>query len=63
MLMTDQLPILFSPIEASKVLGVSRTTLYEQMKKGHLRSVKIGRSRKFTRDHMIEFINDLERAG
>lgn len=58
--MKPELPILFSPKQASAVLGISRTTLYEQMRLGHLGSLKLGRSRKFTQEHMQDFIKHLE---
>jgi excisionase family DNA binding protein len=39
-------PLLLSPVEAALTLGISRSTLYELMAKGRLRSVRIGRARR-----------------
>jgi excisionase family DNA binding protein len=43
---TRSTPLLLSPIEAALTLGISRSTLYELMAKGLLRSVRIGRARR-----------------
>jgi excisionase family DNA binding protein len=57
--MDDDTPMLFSPKQASRMLGVSRSTLYVLMQKGQLSSILVGRSRKFTTRHIEDFIADL----
>lgn len=47
---------LLSIKEASRLLGVGRTTLYGEMAAGRLRSVTVGRRRFVPRDAIDEFI-------
>ncbi len=60
-IMTD-IPILFSPVQAAKVLGISRSQVYVLMTRGELGSLKIGRSRKIAQQHVTQFINDMMAA-
>ncbi len=39
-------PLLLSPEEASRVLGISRSKLYQLMAKGEIPSITVGRSRR-----------------
>ena len=57
-----ELPILFSPIQAAKILGISRSQVYVLMTRGELGSLKIGRSRKIAQQQMTQFINDMMAA-
>ena len=57
-----ELPILFSPVQAAKILGISRSQVYVLMTRGELSSLKIGRSRKIAQQQMTQFINDLMAA-
>jgi excisionase family DNA binding protein len=54
-----ELPILFSPVQAAKILGISRSQVYVLMTRGELGSLKIGRSRKIAQQQMTQFINDM----
>ena len=54
-----ELPILFTPIEVAKMMGVSRSQVYILMNQGKLASVNIGRSRRVTRNQMQDFIDAL----
>lgn len=47
-------PIAVSPTEAARLIGIGRTTLYEALSSGALRSAKIGKRRLIT----IEAIKD-----
>ena len=40
------IPMLFTPVQAARVLNVSRSQIYVLMKGGQLGSVHIGRSRR-----------------
>ena len=52
--------LLLSPIEAADQLGIGRSKIYELMRLGDLRSVKIGGSRRITRAALAEFVAGLE---
>ncbi|EPQ72838.1 excisionase family DNA-binding protein [Mycobacterium marinum] len=39
--------------------GLSRSTIYEEMSNGHLRSVKVGRRRLIPKAALIDYINNL----
>jgi excisionase family DNA binding protein len=49
--------------EAAEALGLSRSTIYEQMRSGRLRSVKIGRSRRIPAQAITEFVELLRREA
>jgi excisionase family DNA binding protein len=51
--------MLYTPVQAARVLGVSRSQVYVLMKGGQLGSVHIGRSRRIAKEHVIQFINNL----
>lgn len=44
--------------EAATVLGVSRTSVYQELQAGRLRSVKVGRRRLIPSSAIAEFIGD-----
>ena len=54
--------VLLRPEEAAKALGVSRTTVFELMRSGALRSVKIGAARRVSATALVEFVAALEHA-
>jgi excisionase family DNA binding protein len=56
--MTD-MPILFTPVQTAKIMGISRSQVYVLMNRGELGSVSIGRSRRITRQQMDQFIQNL----
>ena len=51
--------LLYRPEEAAEALSVSRATVYELMAAGTLASVKIGRSRRVTREALEQFVASL----
>jgi excisionase family DNA binding protein len=53
-------PIAYSVAEAAEALGVSRDTIYDELRTGRLASIKLGRRRIITRQHIDDF---LARAG
>ena len=57
--MVAEIPMLYTPVQAARVLGVSRSQVYVLMKDGQLGSVHIGRSRRIAKEHVIQFINRL----
>lgn len=54
--------MLFTPVQAAKIMGVSRSQIYVLMNAGKLGSVNIGRCRRITTDQMNEFIDSLKVA-
>jgi len=52
--------LLHTPEAAALRLSMSRSTVYEEMKSGRLRSVKIGRSRRVTEQALQDFVALLE---
>jgi excisionase family DNA binding protein len=46
----------YSVGEAAQLTGLSRDLLYDQMRRGNVRYVKIGRRRLITRQHLEQFL-------
>jgi excisionase family DNA binding protein len=46
----------FSVAEAAEALGVSRDTIYDELRAGRLASIKLGRRRIITRQHIDDFL-------
>jgi excisionase family DNA binding protein len=53
-------PILFSPEEVARLLGMGRWKVYELMRLRELRSVKVGRCRRVSARAVAEFVRELE---
>lgn len=51
--------MLFTPVQAAKIMNVSRSHVYTMMNKGELGSVNIGRCRRITVSQMNDFIESL----
>jgi excisionase family DNA binding protein len=49
--------------EVVESLGLSRSTIYEQMRSGRLGSVKVGRSRRIPAEAITEFVELLRREA
>jgi len=54
-----ELPMLYTPVQAAKIMNVSRSHIYSMMNKGELGSVNLGRCRRITLQQMHEFIDSL----
>ena len=48
----------YSVDEAAQLTGLSRDLLYDQMRRGKLTYVKVGRRRLITRHHLQQFLGD-----
>jgi excisionase family DNA binding protein len=48
----------YSVDEAARLTGLSRDLLYDQMRRGNLTYVKVGRPRLITRHHLRQFLGD-----
>ena len=55
----SEMPMLFTPVQAAKIMNVSRSHVYTMMNKGELGSVNIGRCRRITVSQMNDFIESL----
>lgn len=55
----SEIPMLFSAVQVAKIMGVSKSQVYNLMNSGRLASVSIGRSRRVTNNQMNEFITSL----
>jgi excisionase family DNA binding protein len=53
------MPMLFNAVQVAKIMGVSKSQVYNLMNSGRLGSVSIGRSRRVTNNQMNEFITSL----
>jgi excisionase family DNA binding protein len=47
----------YSVDEAAYLTGLSRDLLYDEMRRGHLNYIKIGRRRLITRQHLEQFLD------
>ena len=47
----------YSVDEAARLIGLSRDLLYDQMRRGNLANVKVGRRRLITRQHLQQFLD------
>ena len=56
-------PLLLTVKQAAEMLGISRTTLYELMKAGEIRSVKRGASRRIPRQVVYDYVDRLIADG
>lgn len=59
----DDNPITLNPEDAAKLVGVSRSTLFNLLREGKLRSFKIGRRRLVSRHELERFVKEQERAA
>jgi len=48
----------YSVDEAARLTGLSRDLLYDEMRRGHLTYVKVGRRCLITRHHLQQFLDD-----
>ncbi|MDX3336896.1 helix-turn-helix domain-containing protein [Streptomyces fimicarius] len=48
---------------AAEILGVKRSTAYEEIRLGRLRTVQIGRSRRIPTEYVEEYIDLLKRES
>lgn len=61
--MTQTTPLLHNVEAAQQRLGLGRSTIFELMATGRLRSVKVGRRRLISESAITDFVASLEEAG
>jgi len=59
----DEAKLLYSVPEAERILSIGRTTIYQEMAAGRIRSVKINRSRRIPADALTEYVALLSGAA
>ena len=52
-----ELPDLYTPTEVASYLHISRATVYNLLKGKEIESIVIGRNRRFTAQHVKDYIN------
>ena len=55
--------VLYSSEETMVILGISRPTLYREIRKGELKLRKIGRRSVFHADDIVAYVNALPYSG
>jgi excisionase family DNA binding protein len=54
-----QMPVLLRPEEVARMLSIGRTAVFELIRTGELRSVKIGKSRRIPAEAVVEYVAGL----
>jgi excisionase family DNA binding protein len=49
--------VLYSPQEVADSFGVARGTIYSLVSRGEIGSIKVGRSRRFTDQHIWDYVH------
>ena len=52
------MPSLFTPNQVADYLHVSRGTIYSMISRKEIQSLKIGRNRRFTSEHVEDYIRN-----
>ena len=53
-------PVMFDMKTVSRILSVSRSTVYQLLKLGELKAVRVGRVRRVSQNQLVEYIMKLE---
>lgn len=53
----DDLPVVLSVVQLSKVLGIGRNTAYDLIRCGRIKSVRVGRQIRISRSSLLEFLD------
>lgn len=54
----DQLPLILSVDELTKILGIGKNTAYDLIRCGKIRSVRIGHKIKIPKDSLLDFLKE-----
>ena len=57
----DELPVTLRVEELMPILGIGRNTAYELMRRGRLRSIRVGRQVRIPKNALIEFLENTEK--
>ena len=53
-----EIPSLYTPNQVADYLHVSRGTIYSMISRQEIQSLKVGRNRRFTNEHIEEYIRN-----
>ena len=53
-----EMPSLFTPNQVADYLHVSRGTIYSMISRQEIQSLKVGRNRRFTSEHIEDYIRN-----
>jgi putative molybdopterin biosynthesis protein len=56
------IPSLYTPKQVADYLHISRGTIYSMVSRGEIQSIKVGRGRRFTGDHIQEYIRSRQQV-
>lgn len=54
----EDIPVIFSVEDLMKFLDIGRNTAYTLVRSGQIKSIRVGRQIRITRDSLIEFVQD-----
>jgi putative molybdopterin biosynthesis protein len=53
----------YTPREVAKIVRVTRTTIYQHIKKGQLKAIRIGNQYRITKAQLEEYLQQIAVAG
>ena len=53
----DNIPMVFSVPELAEILGIGRNSAYELVKSGKIKSVKIGKNIRLSKQALMDYLN------
>lgn len=54
----EQLPLILSVDQLTKILGIGRNTAYDLVRCGRIKSVRIGHQIRITKSSLLEFLSE-----
>ncbi len=54
----EDIPVIFSVEDLMRFLDIGRNTAYTLVRSGQIKSIRVGRQIRITRDSLIEFVQD-----
>ena len=58
----DELPLTVSVEELMPILGIGRNSAYELVRSGRLRSVRVGRKLRISKESVMDFLRNSSRS-
>lgn len=53
---TDDLPLVLTVFDVSKVLGIGKNTAYDLVRSGTIKSIRVGRQIRVSKSALLEFL-------
>lgn len=57
---TDDLPLVLTISEVSKILGIGKNTAYDLIRSGAIKSVRVGRQIRVPKSAFLEFLKNVK---